>query len=123
MSNYIHSYAIWESLNSNKKSPIILIGPQGSGKSTTAKALAKKLKVPLISSDMMMVDPKFENLCKNKPGVEVEIKRHPTEGIHYDSNEKYVLCVLTSLLKKYEGKRVVLDIGGSHAYKIGRAHV
>ena len=51
--------------------PIILIGPQGTGKSTTAKELAKKLGIPLITTDMSMVDEKYENMFKDEPGVEV----------------------------------------------------
>ena len=62
--------------------PIILIGSQGTGKSTTAKALAKKLGIPLIETDMLMIDEKYENLCKDEPGVEIEIKR-VNGGINY----------------------------------------
>ncbi len=115
----ITSYSRWRLLESKKgawSGPIILIGPQGSGKSTTAKALAKKLGVPLISTDMAMIDPKWEEQCGQKPGVEVEIKRHPTEGMYYDSNDLYPFHVMRALLKEYQGKRVVLDVGGSHSW-------
>ena len=96
--------------------PIILIGPQGTGKSTTAKELAKKLGIPLITTDMSMVDEKYENMFKDEPGVEVEIKRHPTEGLYYDSNDEYVFCVLKKLFEEYGGKKIVLDVGATHAY-------
>ena len=43
--------------------PIILIGSQGTGKSTTARALAKKLGIPLIETDMLMIDEKYKNSC------------------------------------------------------------
>ena len=107
-------------LNEEKKSyenkPIILIGPQGTGKSTTSKTLAKKLKIPHITTDMSMVDKKYEKFCKNKPGVKVKIKRHPTQGVYYDSNDEYVLCVLNKLMDEYGNKKIVLDVGGTHAY-------
>ena len=96
--------------------PIILIGPQGTGKSTTAKELAKKLGIPLITTDMSMVDEKYENMFKDEPGVEVKIKRHPTEGLYYDSNDEYVFCVLKKLFEEYGGKKIVLDVGATHAY-------
>jgi shikimate kinase len=100
----------------NQKKPIILIGPQGSGKSTTAKALARKLGIPLVTTDMCMVDEKYENMFKDEPGVEVSIKRHPTQGMYYDSNDKYVFCVLNKLMDEYGDKEIVLDVGGTHAY-------
>ena len=96
--------------------PIILIGPQGTGKSTTAKELAKKLGIPLITTDMCMIDEKYENMFKDEPGVEVKIKRHPTEGLYYDSNDEYVFCVLKKLFEEYGGKKIVLDVGATHAY-------
>jgi shikimate kinase len=96
--------------------PIILVGPQGTGKSTTSRALAKRLSLPLITTDMSMVDKKYEELCKNEPGVEVKIKRHPTQGIYYESNGEYVLCVLNKLMEEYNDKKIVLDVGGTHAY-------
>ena len=105
-----------EEQKSYENKPIILIGPQGTGKSTTAKALAEKLGIPLITTDMSMVDKKYEEDCKNEPGVEVKIKRHPTEGMYYDSNDEYVFCVLNKLIDEYGDKKIVLDVGGTHAY-------
>ena len=105
-----------EEKQSYESKPIILIGPQGTGKSTTAKALAKKLGIPLITTDMSMIDKKYEKTCKDEPGVEVVIKRHPTEGMYYDSNDEYVLCVLNKLMDEYGDKKIVLDVGGTHAY-------
>jgi shikimate kinase len=95
--------------------PIILIGPQGTGKSTTAKALAKKLGIPLIETDMLMIDEKYENLCKDEPGVEIEIKR-VNGGINYSSNKEYEFCVMNKIFDEYGNQKVVLDVGGSHAH-------
>ena len=105
-----------EDQKSYENKPIILIGPQGTGKSTTAKELAKKLGIPLITTDMCMIDEKYENMFKDEPGVEVEIKRHPTEGLYYESNDKYVFCVLKKLMEEYGNKKIVLDVGATHAY-------
>ena len=105
-----------DKISQYESKPIILIGPQGTGKSTTAKELAKKLGIPLITTDMSMVDEKYENMFKDEPGVEVEIKRHPTEGLYYESNDKYVFCVLKKLMEEYGNKKIVLDVGATHAY-------
>lgn len=107
---------IIEEKKSFENKPIILVGSQGTGKSTTAKTLAKKLKIPHITTDMSMVDKKYEKFCKNKPGVKVKIKRHPTQGVYYDSNDEYVFCVLNKLMDEYKNKQIVLDVGGTHAY-------
>lgn len=96
-----------------EEKPIILIGPQGSGKSTTAEALAKKLGIPLVPTDILMVDEKYENLCKDEPGVEVTIKRD--KGLNYSSNKEYEFCVMNKIFDDYNNKKVVLDVGGSHA--------
>ena len=93
--------------------PIILIGPQGTGKSTTARALAEKLDIPLVETDMLMVDEKYENLCKDEPGVEVKIERG--KGINYSSNKEYEFCVMNKIFDDYDNKKIVLDVGGSHA--------
>jgi len=95
--------------------PIILIGPQGTGKSTTAKALAEKLGIPLVETDMSMINNEYEKLCKDEPGVEVEIKR-VGKGINYSSNKEYEFCVMNKLFEKYGNQKIVLDVGGSHAH-------
>ena len=102
--------------NFTSDSPIILIGPQGTGKSTTAKALAKKLNIPLIQTDMCMIDDDYFNACKDEPGVEVEIKEHPNMGTNYDSNDLYPYCVIKQILNKYGNQKVVIDVGGTHAF-------
>ena len=98
-----------------EKKPIILIGPQGAGKSTTSKALSEKLKIPLVQTDMSMIDKKYESYCKDKPGVKVNIKKSP-QGVYADSNGKYVLCVLNKLIDEYGDKKIVLDVGATHTY-------
>jgi len=95
--------------------PIILIGPQGTGKSTTARALAEKLNIPLVETDMSMIDEKYENLCKGEPGVEVQIKR-VGDGMEYSSNKEYEFCVINKLFDEYGNQKIVLDVGGSHAH-------
>ena len=95
--------------------PIILIGSQGTGKSTTARALAEKLGIPLVETDMLMVDEKYENACKNEPGVEIDIKR-VNGGINYSSNKEYEFCVMNKIFDNYGNQKVVLDVGGSHAH-------
>jgi len=95
--------------------PIILIGSQGTGKSTTSRALAEKLGVPLVETDMLMVDEKYENVCKNEPGVEIDIKR-VNGGINYSSNKEYEFCVMNKIFENYGNQKVVLDVGGSHAH-------
>jgi len=94
--------------------PIILIGPQGSGKSTTAKDLAEKLNIPLISTDMSMIDKRYENSCKNEPGVEVTIKRQ--HRVVFIANDEYKLCILNKIMEEYGNKQIVLDVGGTHAF-------
>ena len=105
-----------EEQKSYENKPIILIGPQGTGKSTTSKSLAEKLGIDLISTDMCMIDKKYVNLCKEEPGVEVKIKEHPTLGTYNESNDEYVFCVLNKLMDEYGNKKIVLDVGATHAY-------
>ena len=105
-----------EEQKSYENKPIILIGPQGTGKSTTAKSLAEKLGIDLISTDMCMINKKYVNLCKEEPGVEVKIKEHPTLGTYNESNDEYVFCVLNKLMDEYGNKKIVLDVGATHAY-------
>jgi len=104
-----------EEQKSYESKPIILIGPQGTGKSTTAEVLAKKLGIPLIPTDMLMVDEKYEKMCKDDPGVEVDIKRVEGGGINYSSNKEYEFCVMNKIFDDYSNQKVVLDVGGSHA--------
>ena len=104
-----------EEQKSYESKPIVLIGPQGTGKSTTAEALAKKLGIPLITTDMLMIDEKYEEMCKNEPEVEVEITRVKGGGINYSSNKEYEFCVMNKIFDNYDNQKIVLDVGGSHA--------
>ena len=104
-----------EEQKSYESKPIVLIGPQGTGKSTTAEALAKKLGIPLITTDMLMIDEKYEQMCKNEPEVEVEITRGEGGGINYSSNKEYEFCVMNKIFDNYNNQKIVLDVGGSHA--------
>jgi shikimate kinase len=106
---------ITEEKKSYENKPIILIGPQGTGKSTTARALAKKLGIPLVETDILMTDETYENMCKDEPDVEVEIKRVEGGGINYSSNKEYEFCVMNKIFDEYVDKKIVLDVGGSHA--------
>jgi shikimate kinase len=113
---YFRNFTLKVSIEkSYENKPIILIGPQGTGKSTTAKALAEKLGVPLVETDMLMIDEKYENKCKNEIGVEIEIKRVKGGGINYSSNKEYEFCVMNKIFENYGDKKIVLDVGGSHA--------
>jgi len=104
-----------EEQKSYENKPIILIGPQGTGKSTTARALAEKLGIPLVETDILMTDETHENMCKGEPGVEVEITRVDGGGINYSSNKEYEFCVMNKIFDEYRDKKIVLDVGGSHA--------
>jgi len=106
---------ITEEKKSYENKPIILIGPQGTGKSTTARALAKKLDIPLVETDILMTDETYENMCKDEPGVEVKIKRVKGGGVNYSSNKEYEFCVMNKIFDEYRDKKIVLDVGGSHA--------
>jgi len=101
---------------SYENKPIILIGAQGTGKSTTSEALSKALGIPLISTDMSMVNKKYEEECKNEPNVEVEIERNKMGGVNYSSNKEYEFCVMNKLFDEYSNKKIVLDVGGSHSH-------
>jgi adenylate kinase family enzyme len=101
-------------LNNNKnyeQQPIVLVGTAGSGKSTTAKALSKKLGISYIDVDERQGSIEYENLCKNKPGVEVEITRTPDGRNYGKTNHIYKRCVISKLLEKYGNSKVILDIG------------
>jgi shikimate kinase len=118
MRKYIYSFKnfiLKESIEKYENKPIILIGPQGTGKSTTAKALAKKLGIPLIETDMLMINAEYVDACKDNPGVEIDIKRFKDGGINYSSNKEYEFCVMNKIFDKYGNQKVVLDVGGSHA--------
>ncbi len=109
---YFRNFTLKVSIEkSYENKPIILIGPQGTGKSTTAKALAEKLGVPLVETDMLMIDEKYENKCKNEIGVEIEIKRVKGGGINYSSNKEYEFCVMNKIFENYGDKKIVLDVG------------
>ena len=101
-------------LNNNKnyeQKPIVLVGTAGSGKSTTAKSLSVKLGIPYIDVDKMMSSEEYENLCKNEPGVEVDITRTSDGHTYGKTNHVYKRCVISKLLEKYGNSKVVLDIG------------
>jgi len=108
-------FILKESIEKYENKPIVLIGPQGTGKSTTAKALAKKLGIQLIETDMLMIDAEYVDACKDNPGVEIDIKRVKGGGINYSSNKEYEFCVMNKIFDKYGNKKIVLDVGGSHA--------
>ena len=91
--------------------PIVFVGTAGAGKSTTAKAVAKKLRILHIDVDERMGSEEYENLCKNEPGVEVKITRTDDGHNYGSSNDQYNRCVLAKLLEKYGNTKVVLDIG------------
>ena len=91
--------------------PIVLVGTAGSGKSTTAKALSKTLGVEYIDVDERQGSEEYENLCKNEPGVEVNITRTPDGRNYGKTNHQYKRCVIKKLLEKYGNTKVVMDIG------------
>ena len=83
-----------------KYSTIIILGPQGVGKSTLTNLLGKKLQMPVISSDDYISQGDW---AKEKNRKEGWLKRKENEfsgAINY--------------LKTNLGKPVILDIGGSH---------
>jgi len=101
-----------EEEKSYESKPIVFIGTAGSGKSTTAEALSKKLGIPRIDVDKMEGSEEYENLCKDEPGVEVNITRTEDGHNYGESNDEYKRCVLTKLLDKYGNEKVIFDIGG-----------
>jgi tRNA splicing ligase len=101
-----------EEEKSYESKPIVFVGTAGSGKSTTAKALSEKLGIPRIDVDEMEGSEEYEKLCKDEPGVEVNIVR-TSDGHNYgETNDEYKRCVLTKLLDKYGNDKVIFDIGG-----------
>lgn len=101
-----------EEEKSYESKPIVFIGTAGSGKSTTAEALSKKLGIPRIDVDKMEGSEEYELLCKDEPGVEVNITRTEDGHNYGESNDEYKRCVLTKLLDKYGNEKVIFDIGG-----------
>jgi hypothetical protein len=101
-----------EEQKSYENKPIVFIGTAGSGKSTTAEALSKKLGIPRIDVDKMEGSEEYELLCKDEPGVVVNITRTEDGHNYGESNDEYKRCVLTKLLDKYGNEKVIFDIGG-----------
>ena len=91
--------------------PIVFIGTAGAGKSTTAQSVAESLGIEYIDVDERQGSEEYENLCKDKPGVEVSITRTDDGHNYGESNDAYKRCVLSKLLEKYGNSKVVLDIG------------
>ena len=81
-------------------STIIVLGPQGVGKSTITNLLGKKLQMPVISSDDYVEQGDWKTEKNKKQGW---LKRKENE---FGSTVEY--------LKTNLGKPVILDIGGSH---------
>ena len=83
-----------------KYSTIIILGPQGVGKSTITKLLGEKLQMPVISSDDYINQGDWVMEKNRKEGW---LKRKENE---FGGAIKF--------LKTNLGKPVILDIGGSH---------
>jgi len=83
-----------------KYSTIIILGPQGVGKSTVTKLLGEKLQMPVISSDDYISQGDWA-MEKNKK-----------EGWLKRKENEFVGAI--DFLKTNLGKPVILDIGGSH---------
>ena len=102
---------VTEEEKSYENKPIVFIGTAGAGKSTTAKKVAESLGIEYIDVDERQGSEEYENLCKDEPGVEVNITRTPDGRNWGNSNDAYKRCVLSKLLQKYGNSKVVLDIG------------
>ena len=83
-----------------KYSTIIILGPQGVGKSTLTNLLGRKLQMPVISSDEYINQGDWVIEKKKKEGW---LKRKENE-----------FSGAINFLKTNLGKPVILDIGGSH---------
>ena len=81
-------------------STIIIIGPQGVGKSTITNILGQKLQMPVISSDEHVDQGDW---AMEKTKNQGWLKRKENEFVG-----------MVQLLKTNLGKSVILDIGGSH---------
>jgi hypothetical protein len=83
-----------------KYSTIIILGPQGVGKSTVTKLLGEKLQMPVISSDDYINQGDWA-MEKNKKEGWLKRKENEFGGA-------------IDFLETNLGKPVILDIGGSH---------
>ena len=83
-----------------KYSTIIILGPQGVGKSTLTNLLGRKLQMPVISSDDYINQGDWAMEKTRKKGW---LKRKENEFVG-----------MVNYLKSNLGKPVILDIGGSH---------
>jgi len=83
-----------------KYSTIIILGPQGVGKSTLTNLLGRKLQMPVISSDEYINQGDWA-LEKNRKKGWLKRKENEFSGA-------------INFLKTNLGKPVILDIGGSH---------
>ena len=81
-------------------STIIIIGPQGVGKSTLTKVLGEKLNMPVIGSDDYI----------NQGDWAVE----PTKKQGWIKRKENEFSGMLDFLNQNLGKPVILDIGGSH---------
>ncbi len=89
-----------------KYSTIIILGPQGVGKSTVTKLLGEKLQMPVISSDDYINQGDWATEKNRKEGW---LKRKENEFGN-----------AINFLKTNLGKPVILDIGGSHGVWEGK---
>lgn len=87
-------------------STIIVLGPQGVGKSTVTNLLGQKLQMPVISSDEHVGQGDWRTENTRKQGW---LKRKENE---FGGTVEYLRTNL--------GKPVILDIGGSHGVWEGR---
>jgi len=92
-----------------KYSTIIILGPQGVGKSTVTKLLGEKLQMPVISSDDYINQGDWAMEKNRKEGWLKRIKRKENEFGN-----------AINFLKTNLGKPVILDIGGSHGVWEGK---
>jgi len=87
-------------------STIIIIGPQGVGKSTLTKVLGEKLNMPVIGSDDYI----------NQGDWAVE----PTKKQGWIKRKENEFSGMLDFLNQNLGKPVILDIGGSHGVWEGK---
>lgn len=77
---------------------ILLVGPQGSGKSTQVKLLAEKLGVPYLSTGEI-----FRQMAKEKTALGRKIKNILKKGLLID--DKQTIEIVKEYLKKSEFKQ------------------